>query len=55
MNNENQSMRHAASRIFTWRVHNPLGKGVLKDVPFCAIWSIQDSHHEEHKIYTPFQ
>ena len=55
MNNENRSMRYAAYKIFTWWVHNRLGKDVWKPAPSCAVWPIRDSYPEVNIIYTPFQ
>ena len=52
---ENRSLRYAAYRIFTWWVHNRLGKGVRKVIPSCAVWTIRDTFPEESGIYVPFQ
>ena len=45
---ENRSMRYAAYRIFTWWVHNRLGRGVRKVIPSCAIW--QYEIHSQNQI-----
>ena len=55
INFENRSMLYAAYRIFTWWVHNRLGRGVRKVIPSCAIWVIRNTFPEANMIYVPFQ
>ena len=52
---ENRSMRYAAYRIYTWWVHNRLGKGVRKVIPSCAMWKIRNTFSELNMAYIPFQ
>ena len=51
---ENESLRYAAYRQFTWWVHNRLGKGVRRVIPSCAIWAIRDKYPNESNTYIPF-
>ena len=40
INFENRSMRYAAYLIYTWWVHNRLGRGVRKVITSSVIWKI---------------
>ena len=51
---ENDSLRYAAYRQFTWWVHNRLGKGVRRVIPSCAIWAIREKYPNEDNNYIPF-
>ena len=52
---ENNALRYAAYRQFTWWVHNRLGKGVRRVIPSCAIWAIRDKFPQENNVYEPFR
>ena len=52
----NRSLRYVGYRMFTWWVHNRLGRGVRKVIPACAIWAIRDAYPDSNKVhYLPFQ
>ena len=52
----NRSLRYAAYRMFTWWVHNRLGRGVRKVIPSCAIWDIRNAFPEsDNTHYVPYQ
>lgn len=52
----NRSLRYAGYRMFTWWVHNRLGRGVRKVIPSCAIWAIRNAYPEADNMhYVPFQ
>ena len=55
INFENRTMRYASYRIFTWWVHNRLGRGVRRVIPSCAIWKIRHTFPEPNLVYVPFQ
>ena len=40
--------------MYTWWVHNRLGKGVRKVIPSCALWAIRDKYPEPNGIFIPF-
>ena len=52
---ENNALRYAAYRQFTWWVHNRLGKGVRRVIPSCAIWAIRDKYPQENNLYESFR
>ena len=52
---ENNALRYAAYRQFTWWVHNRLGQGVRRVIPSCAIWAIRDKYPDENNDYAPFR
>ena len=41
--------------MYTWWVHNRLGKGVRKVIPSCALWAIHDKYPEPNCIFIPFK
>ena len=51
---ENNALRYAAYRQFTWWVYNRLGKGVRRVIPSCAIWAIRDKYPDESDNYAAF-
>ena len=51
---ENNSLRYAGYRQFTWWIHNRLGKGVRRVIPSCAIWAIRDMYPDANNNYVPF-
>ena len=55
LNIKNRSMSYATYTIFTWWVHNRLGRVVRKAIPSCGVWAIRVSYSEENLVYTPFQ
>ena len=51
----NQSLRYAGYRQFTWWIHDRLGKGVREIIYTCFIWEIRDHYPELDGQYAPFQ
>ena len=41
--------------MFTWWIHNCLGKGIRTVVPACAVARIRKKYPEESGIYVPFE
>ena len=53
ININNQSLRYAGYRQFTWWIYNRLGNGVRKIIPSCAIWEIRNHYPELDRQYAP--
>ena len=51
----NKNYRFAAYKIFTWWIHNRLGKGIRRSLPSCAVWRIRDQFPDENNFYTGFE
>ena len=38
----NRNLRFVSYKMFTWWVHNKLGKGIRRCIPSCVVWAIRD-------------
>ena len=55
LNYENNALRYAAYRQFTWWIYNRLGQGVRRVIPSCVLWAIRDRYPDVNGAYVPFQ
>ena len=49
-----RSYRYAGYKQYTKWIHNGLGKGMRKVIPYCTIWAIRNYFPSENQEDTPF-
>ena len=51
----NKNLRFAGYKLFTWWLHNRLGKGIRRSLPSCAVWTIREKFPALDNIYAGFE